>query len=60
MAWHGWDNTRKAVDPETYRRARIYDAPLGVGHLVGILDGRPLTKVEGYVRSIVAWFEQDV
>jgi aminoglycoside phosphotransferase (APT) family kinase protein len=59
MAWHGWDNVRKAVDPETYRRARIYDAPFEVGHLVGVLDGRPLTNVEGYVRSIVAWLEKD-
>ncbi|MGW6499505.1 phosphotransferase family protein [Nonomuraea angiospora] len=57
MAWHGWDTVRLAVDPETYRRARAYDAPFGVGHLVGVLDGRPLTNVEGYVRSIVAWLD---
>ncbi|MBE1589312.1 phosphotransferase family protein [Nonomuraea angiospora] len=57
MAWHGWDTVRLAVDPETYRRARAYDAPFGVGHLVGILDGRPLTNVDGYVRSIVAWLD---
>ncbi|MER6003964.1 phosphotransferase [Nonomuraea angiospora] len=57
MAWHGWDTIRLAVDPETYRRARAYDAPFGVGHLVGILDGRPLVNVDGYVRSIVAWLE---
>ncbi|MFI6740203.1 phosphotransferase family protein [Nonomuraea sp. NPDC050451] len=57
MAWRGWDTIRMAVDAETYRRARAYDAPFGVGHLVGILDGRPLTNVEGYVRSIVAWLE---
>ncbi|GAA2887704.1 hypothetical protein GCM10020220_092440 [Nonomuraea rubra] len=59
MAWHGWDNVEMAVEPETYRRARIYDAPFGVGHLVGVLDGRPLTNVEGYVRSIVGWLERD-
>ncbi|MEU8104239.1 phosphotransferase [Nonomuraea muscovyensis] len=59
MAWHGWDNVRQAVDPETYRRARIYDAPFGVGHLVGVLDGRPLVNVEGFVSSIVAWLEKD-
>ncbi|HEX4815084.1 MAG TPA: phosphotransferase [Nonomuraea sp.] len=59
MAWHGWDNVRKAVDPDTYRRARLYDAPFGVGHLVGVLDGRPLTNVEGYARSIVAWLENN-
>ncbi|MGW0197881.1 phosphotransferase [Nonomuraea sp. NPDC003201] len=57
MAWHGWDTIRLAVDPETYRRARAYDAPFGVGHLVGILDGRPLVNVDGYVRSIVSWLE---
>ncbi|MGW4959212.1 phosphotransferase family protein [Nonomuraea sp. NPDC004186] len=57
MAWHGWDTIRLAVDPETYRRARAYDALFGVGHLVGILDGRPLVNVDGYVRSIVAWLE---
>jgi aminoglycoside phosphotransferase (APT) family kinase protein len=57
MAWHGWDTIRLALDPETYRRARAYDAPFGVGHLVGILDGRPLVNVDGYVRSIVAWLE---
>ncbi|GGQ22902.1 phosphotransferase [Streptosporangium pseudovulgare] len=59
MAWHGWDTIKKAVDPETCRRARIYDAPFGVGHLVGVFDGRPLTNVEGYVRSIVAWLEKN-
>ncbi|TMS00008.1 phosphotransferase [Nonomuraea basaltis] len=59
MAWHGWDTVRQAVDPETYRRARVYDAVFGVGHLVGVLDGRPLVNVEGFVRSIVAWLEKD-
>ncbi|MGW0807297.1 phosphotransferase [Nonomuraea sp. NPDC002799] len=59
MAWHGWDILRKAVDPETYRRARVYDAVFGVGHLVGVLDGRPLVNVEGFVGSIVAWLEQN-
>lgn len=58
MAWHGWDNVKAAVDPETYRRARIYDAPIGVGHLVGVLDGRPLTNVDVYARSIVAWLDE--
>ncbi|WP_211369812.1 hypothetical protein [Nonomuraea turkmeniaca] len=47
------------MDSETYRRARVYDAPFGVGHLVGVLDGRPLANVEGYVRSIVAWLERN-
>lgn len=60
MAWHGWDNLEQAVDPETYRRARIYDAPFGIGHLIGILDGRPLTNVEGYVSSIVSWLDSEV
>ncbi|QYC37938.1 Phosphotransferase enzyme family protein [Nonomuraea coxensis DSM 45129] len=59
MAWHGWDTVKKAVDPDTYRRARIYDAVFGVGHLVGVLDGRPLVNVEGYVRSIVDWLEKN-
>ncbi|MFC4062200.1 phosphotransferase [Planomonospora corallina] len=59
MAWHGWDTVRKAVDPGIYRRARVYDAPFGVGHLVGVLDGRPLVNVEGYARSIVAWLERN-
>ncbi|MEV0613804.1 aminoglycoside phosphotransferase family protein [Nonomuraea sp. NPDC050404] len=58
MSWHGWDTVRKAVDPATYRRARAYDAPFGVGHLVGVLDGRPLVNVEGFVRSIVDWLER--
>ncbi|MEO3793375.1 phosphotransferase [Nonomuraea sp. B10E15] len=59
MAWHGWDNVRRAVDPETYRRARVYDAPFGVGHLIGILDGRPLINVDAFVRSIVAWLDRN-
>ncbi|MEV5499214.1 aminoglycoside phosphotransferase family protein [Nonomuraea fuscirosea] len=58
MAWHGWDNVKAAVDPETYRRARIYDASIGVGHLVGVLDGRPLTNIDVFVRSIVAWLDE--
>lgn len=59
MAWHGWDTIRQAVDRETYRRARLYDCVFGVGHLVGVLDGRPLVNVEAYVRSIVAWLEKN-
>ncbi|MEO3886738.1 hypothetical protein [Nonomuraea sp. B5E05] len=47
------------MDPGTYRRARVYDAPFGVGHLVGVLDGRPLINVDVYVRSIVAWLDSN-
>jgi hypothetical protein len=37
----------------------VYDAPFGVGRLVGVLDGRTLVNVEGYVRSIVAWLDKN-
>lgn len=59
MAWHGWENVRGAVDAETYRRARVWDAVFGVGHLVAVLAGRSLANLDGYVRHLVAWLEQD-
>ncbi|MEV4600562.1 phosphotransferase [Amycolatopsis sp. NPDC049253] len=59
MAWHGWQNVRGAVDRETYRRARVWDAVFGVEHLVAVLNGRPLTNADSYVAHIVAWLERD-
>lgn len=59
MAWHGWDNVRRAVDGETYRRARTWDRLFGVEHLVAVLNGRPLTNVDSFVRHVVAWLERN-
>jgi aminoglycoside phosphotransferase (APT) family kinase protein len=60
MAWHGWDNLRRAVSPETYRRARVWDCLLGVGHLVATMNGRPMTNPDGFVRAVVPWLESAV
>lgn len=57
MAWHGWDNVRRAVDADTYRRARTWDALFGVEHLVATMNGRPMTSPDGFVRAIVPWLE---
>jgi hypothetical protein len=61
MSWHGWDTLRRAVDGETYRRARVWEDTFGVNHLVAVLElgGRPLANVDSYVEHIVAWLEQD-
>ncbi|PZG22224.1 phosphotransferase [Nonomuraea aridisoli] len=61
MSWHGWDTLRRAVDGETYRRARVWEDTFGVDHLVAVLElgGRPLAGVDSYVEHIVAWLEQD-
>ncbi|RBY91415.1 aminoglycoside phosphotransferase family protein [Blastococcus sp. TF02A-30] len=59
MAWHGWDNVRRAVDAETYERARVWDRLFGVEHLVAVLPGRPLAGPDSYVEHVVAWLERD-
>jgi aminoglycoside phosphotransferase (APT) family kinase protein len=59
MAWHGWDNVRRAVSADTYRRARTWDALFGVGHLVATMNGRPMTSPDGFVAAIVPWLEAD-
>lgn len=59
MAWHGWENIRRAVDTGTYRRARVWEAAFGVGHLVAVLSGQPLSNVDSYVEHVVAWLEDD-
>ncbi|WP_330270835.1 aminoglycoside phosphotransferase family protein [Lentzea sp. NBC_00516] len=58
MAWHGWDNVRRAVSATTYRRARTWDALFGVGHLVATMNGRPMTSPDGFVAAIVPWLER--
>ncbi|USX49077.1 aminoglycoside phosphotransferase family protein [Lentzea sp. HUAS12] len=57
MAWHGWENVRRAVSAETYRRARTWDALFGVGHLVATMNGRPMSSPDGFIRAIVPWLE---
>jgi aminoglycoside phosphotransferase (APT) family kinase protein len=57
MAWHGWDNVRRAVDADTYRRARTWNALFGVEHLVATMNGRPMTSPDGFVQAIVPWLE---
>ncbi len=59
MAWHGWDNVRRAVSADTYRRARTWDALFGVGHLVATMNGRPMTNPDGFVAAIIPWLEAD-
>ncbi|MBN6054725.1 phosphotransferase [Nonomuraea sp. RK-328] len=60
MAWHGWDNLRRAVDRDTYRRAWVWERTFGVDHLVAVLElgGEPLRYVDSYVEHIVAWLER--
>ena len=57
MSWHGWETVRRAVPAETYRRARTWDALLGVGHLVACMNGRPMTNPDGFVRAVLPWLE---
>ena len=57
MAWHGWDNVRRAVPAATYRRARTWDALFGIGHLVATMNGRPMTSPDGFISAIVPWLE---
>ncbi|GGN25345.1 hypothetical protein GCM10011609_79610 [Lentzea pudingi] len=57
MAWHGWENVRRAVSAGTYRRARTWDDLFGVGHVVATMNGRPMTSPDGFVSAIVPWLE---
>lgn len=55
--WHGWDVLRTA-DEETGRRARAWNDVVGVEHLHAVFAGRPLSRVDGFTRSVVAWLEE--
>ncbi|PWK90335.1 phosphotransferase family enzyme [Lentzea atacamensis] len=57
MAWHGWENVRRAVPATTYHRARTWDALFGVEHLVATMNGRPMTSPDGFISAIVPWLE---
>ncbi|WP_245789382.1 aminoglycoside phosphotransferase family protein [Streptosporangium canum] len=57
-AWHGWDVLRAATDEETYRRAWAWNDAVGVGHLHPVFAGKPLSRVDGLVRSVIAWLEE--
>ncbi|MFD3450619.1 phosphotransferase family protein [Streptomyces sp. NPDC058691] len=57
MAWHGWDTVRRAVDAETYRRAKVWDQTFGIGHLIAVLPGKPLSNTDSYIDHIVPWLE---
>lgn len=55
--WHGWDVLR-ATDEEISRRAWAWNDAVGVGHLHAVFTGEPLSRVDGFVRSVVAWLEE--
>ncbi|MFF0578472.1 aminoglycoside phosphotransferase family protein [Streptosporangium saharense] len=55
--WHGWDVLR-TTDEETNRRARVWNDVVGVEHLHAVFTGRPVSRVDGFVRSVVAWLEE--
>lgn len=57
MSWHGWENVRRAVSADTYRRARTWDDLFGVGHLIATMNGRPMTSPDGFVSAVVPWLE---
>jgi aminoglycoside phosphotransferase (APT) family kinase protein len=54
--WHGWDVLR-TTGAETCRRARTWNDAVGIGHLHAVFAGRPLSNVDGFVSSVVAWLE---
>ncbi|SEO53670.1 aminoglycoside phosphotransferase family protein [Amycolatopsis saalfeldensis] len=56
--WHGWDLLRAAVDEETYQRARTWNDAIEVGHLHAVFTGKPLSRIDGFVDSVVAWLEE--
>jgi aminoglycoside phosphotransferase (APT) family kinase protein len=54
--WHGWDVLRAATDEETYRRARVWDGAVGVGHLHAVFGGEPCrTSTDSSVPSSRGW-----
>ena len=62
MSRHGWRNVRAAVDPGTYRRARIWDRLFGVNILCAVftIGGDPLPLPDSYARHIAAWLSAEV
>lgn len=55
--WHGWGVLRAATDEETYRRAWAWNDAVEVGHLHAVFSNKPLSHVDGFLSSLVAWLE---
>jgi aminoglycoside phosphotransferase (APT) family kinase protein len=52
LAWHGWDNVKAAVDAETYRRARIWQATFGIEQVgAAISNGEPPEVIDQYAAA---------
>jgi aminoglycoside phosphotransferase (APT) family kinase protein len=60
LAWHGWDNIRRGVDAETYRRAGVWERLFGVGHVAAVLNGRTAPWYpDRYAGSIARWLDEN-
>ncbi|MEY9932083.1 hypothetical protein ABH926_006732 [Catenulispora sp. GP43] len=55
--WQGWDVLRAATDEQTCRRAWAWNDAIEAGHLHAVFANKSLESVDGFVSSIVAWFE---
>jgi hypothetical protein len=55
--WRGWPMLRAATDEEAYRRTRAWNDAVGVEHLHAVFGGKPRSRVDGLVSSVVAWLE---
>jgi aminoglycoside phosphotransferase (APT) family kinase protein len=56
--WHGWDVLRAATGKETCRRSWAWNDAVGVGHLHAVFRGKPVSHVDGFVSSVLAWLEE--
>jgi aminoglycoside phosphotransferase (APT) family kinase protein len=59
LAWHGWSTLRRAVDRETYHRARTWYLTFGLDQIaVALLRGDPARVLAEEVAQAVAWLDR--
>ena len=59
LAWHGWENVRKAVDEATYERARTWYRTFGIEQIASALvHGESEEAVEQHIGNCVQWLER--
>ncbi len=59
LAWHGWPTLRRAVDPDTYARARTWYLTFGLDQIaVALLRGDPPRVMAEQVAQAVAWLDR--
>lgn len=61
LAWYGWDAVRRAVDPGTYRRARVWYGVFGLEQVsAAILNGEDDASLQPHLERACAGLEERI